>query len=136
MALGKIMTFMASHNVPARGKGVVFELFRELGDVLEVEGREITAYTALSSSGIAYAFKYMEASAKGGVDMGIDPQKAIEVVVKTVEGAVALMQAHNEAPSGEILRVATPGGLTEKGLAAMDESWFTEAVIRGLWATR
>jgi len=51
-----------------------------------------------------------------------------------VKGAGALLEAHGSHPEEEIDRVTTPGGLTIKGLNAMEEAGFTNAVIKGLKA--
>jgi pyrroline-5-carboxylate reductase len=56
-------------------------------------------------------------------------------VAQTVQGAVSLLEMRDFRPEEEIDKVATPGGLTEKGLKAMEESGFTDAVIRGLTAS-
>jgi len=71
---------------------------------------------------------------EGGVEMGIYPKDAQEIVLATIKGAVELLQAHGTHPEQEIDKVTTPGGITIKGLNTMEESGFTNAVIKGLKA--
>lgn len=55
---------------------------------------------------------------------------------QTVVSAMKLMEAHGSHPEVEIDRVTTPGGITIKGLNAMEEAGFTNAVIKGLKAAK
>ena len=56
------------------------------------------------------------------------------VALQTVRGAAALLAARGTHPEAEIDRVTTPGGITIKGLNAMEEAGFSAAVIAGLKA--
>ena len=51
---------------------------------------------------------------------------------QTVKGAVNLLEGSGNNPEVEIDKVSTPGGLTIKGLNAMDENGFTHAVLAGI----
>ncbi len=90
---------------------------------------------SLSSCGIAYAFRYIRAAMEGGVEMGIYPHVAKEVVLQTLRGAIDLIEANNSHPEVEIDKVTTPGGITIKGLNEMEAQGFTNAVIKGLKAS-
>lgn len=107
------------------------ELYRRLGDVKVIEERLLSAATSLASCGIAYALRYIRAATEGGVQLGFRASEAQQIVAQTVKGAAALLDggAHAEA---EIDKVTTPGGLTIRGLNAMEKAGFTAAVINGL----
>ena len=92
----------------------------------------MAAGTALASCGIAYAMKYIKASAEGGQVFGFDEEQARKIVEYTVKGAAELLLATGNDPQIEIDKVTTPGGMTMKGLAAMDEAGFDTAVHNGL----
>lgn len=113
---------------------MVAGLFEGTGKVKIVPLGQLMAGTALASCGIAYALRYIRASAEGGVEMGFRAKDAEEIVAQTVKGAGALLEAHGSHPEEEIDKVTTPGGLTIKGLNAMEEAGFTNAVIKGLKA--
>ena len=84
--------------------------------------------TSLASCGIAFALKYLDASIQGGVELGFAPEEARAVVMQTMRGALEMMNLNGTMPQTEIDKVTTPGGMTLRGLAAMEESGFTEAV--------
>jgi pyrroline-5-carboxylate reductase len=90
---------------------------------------------ALASCGIAYAFRYIRAAVEGAVELGLSPGLAKTIEMQTLKGAVALLEANNSHPEAEIDRVTTPGGITIKGLNAMEEAGFSHAVIKGLKAS-
>ncbi len=114
----------------------VVSLFEPLGKVFEIPEADFTAATALSSCGIAYALRYIGASIDGGVEMGLSPEVAREAVLQTVRGALTLLDRRGEEPQAEIDRVTTPGGITLRGLEAMEEAGFSQAVRKGLKASR
>ena len=111
---------------------MVLDMFSRMGYALEIEESMMAAGTALASCGIAYAMKYIQASAAGGESLGFSPEKAREIVEYTVKGAAELLLSTGNAPQTEIDKVTTPGGMTQKGLAAMDQDGFSQAVVEGL----
>ena len=129
------VTFIARKGAGDRFRGEVRSIFEALGSVYEVEERQIRAVTALSSCAIAYALRYIDASAQGGRLLGIEESEALKIVMDTVEGAVCLLKAHGSTPQQEIERVTTPGGITLRGLDAMEKGGFSAAVISGLKAS-
>ena len=54
------------------------------------------------------------------------------IVAQTVKGAVSLLESSGKHPEQLIDQVTTPGGVTIKGLNAMEEAGFSNAVIKGL----
>lgn len=136
ITLGKSVTFIASYNTMPKQDSMVMDLLEAMGDVFVVNEGQMTAVTALASSGIAYAYKYIDAAVKGGEQMGISGDEALKIVLGTVKGAVAMLENNATQPQEEINKVTTPGGITLKGLEAMEKSGFSQAVIDGLLATK
>jgi pyrroline-5-carboxylate reductase len=136
ISLGKSVSFIAKHNTSAKHDEEVHTLFEALGEIFYVEEHEMTACTALSSAGIAYALRYIDAATRGGEALGLDKEKSLRIVMKTVDGALALLDANNTYPQTEIDKVTTPGGVTLKGLEKMENGGFSQAVIDGLLATK
>ena len=111
----------------------ICSIFEEMGKVFYVENEKLlNAFMALSSCGIAYAFRYIRAAMEGGVEMGIYPETAKEVIMQTLKGAVKLLEENHSHPETEIDKVTTPGGITIRGLNEMEANGFTNAVIKGL----
>jgi pyrroline-5-carboxylate reductase len=136
ISLGRSVSFITRRNTSAGHDEQVRSLFDALGEIFYVDEREMTACTALSSAGIAYALRYLDAAMQGGKALGLDEIKSLRIVMKTMEGALALLEANNVLPQTEIDKVTTPGGVTLKGLDAMENGGFTRAVIDGLLATK
>ena len=130
--VGSGVTFLSSKNASEDQRKLVVGLFENMGYALEVEESMMAAGTALASCGIAYAMKYIKASSEGGQSLGFDAEQARKIVEYTVKGAADLLLANEADPQKEIDKVTTPGGMTMKGLAAMDESGFDAAVRSGL----
>ena len=130
------MTFVAARNASKEQTDLIIRIFNELGNAMLVEERLMAAGTALASSGIAFALRYIRAAIEGVVELGFYPKQAQEIVVHTVKGAVDLLLENKSNPEMEIDKVTTPGGITIKGLNEMELSGFTSSVIRGLKASK
>lgn len=130
------MTFVSALHATEEQTGLILRIFNELGNAMLVEERLMGAGTALASSGIAFALRYIRAAIEGGVELGFYPKQAQEIVVHTVKGAVDLLLENKSNPEMEIDKVTTPGGITIKGLNEMELSGFTSSVIRGLKASK
>ena len=128
------MTFIVPIGATSKQTHTVCEIFDELGETHVTEERLLGAGTALASSGIGYAMRYIRASSEGGVEMGFKASDAVKIVLQTFKGAVRLLQTTGEHPEAAIDKVTTPGGITIRGLNEMENAGFTAAVIRGLKA--
>ena len=69
------------------------------------------------------------------MELGLYPGQARDIMLQTMKGAVSLLEATGNNPEVEIDKVTTPGGITIKGLNAMEANGFTNAVIEGLKAS-
>lgn len=130
------MTFVSARNASDKQTELILSIFKEMGNAMLIEERLMAAGTALASSGIAFALRYIRAAIEGGVELGFYPREAQEIVVHTVKGAVELLLENKSNPESEIDKVTTPGGITIKGLNEMELSGFTSSVIRGLKASK
>lgn len=92
------------------------------------------AAMSLSSCGLAYVFRYVRACTEAAVQLGIDPATAVRLTAATLGGAAAML-ADGAHPEVLVDRVTTPGGLTIKGLNAMEEAGFSAAVMAGIIAS-
>lgn len=129
------MTFIASARSTAEADRFLLDVFNELGEAMLVEESLIPAGTSLASCGIAYALRYIRAAMEGGVELGFRADDAKRIVMQTMRGAADILASNNSHPEAEIDRVTTPGGLTIKGLNAMEAAGFTNSVIEGLRAS-
>lgn len=130
--IGESMTFAAP--IIGEAADVVHSVFDKLGKTLIVDERRLHAGMMVASCGTAFALRYARAAMEGGVQLGLYPHEALEAVYQTMKGAVALAVSRGTHPEAEIDRVTTPGGITIRGLNAMEEAGFTASVIAGLKA--
>lgn len=126
------MTFVTASDLNSPEVTTVNGIFSKLGNSMVVPESQLSACTALASCGIAFAMRYVQASAQGGVEIGIKAADAQRIVEHTMIGAAKLLLAKNAHPATEIDKVTTPGGITIRGLNEMEHASFTSAVIRGL----
>ena len=135
IAVGKSATFIvAAPDASEEAVATVTEIFDRSGKTFLVEEKQMGALTSISSCGIAYILRFIRAAAEGGVEIGLNPRFAAEVVAATADGAAALVEAGGH-PEAEIDKVTTPGGLTIKGLNALEQKGFTAAVIAAVKAS-
>ncbi|MEO1273586.1 MAG: pyrroline-5-carboxylate reductase, partial [Myxococcota bacterium] len=110
-------------------------LFEACGAVVVLDKEELfDALTALSGSGPAYIFVAIEALADGGVRMGLPRATALELATRTVLGAAALVTETGRHPAQLKDDVASPGGTTIAGLAALEHNGFRSALIEAVTA--
>ena len=129
------MTFISSTRSTNEKDSALLDIFSELGQAMLIDEGVMPAATSLASCGIAYALRYIRAAMEGGVELGLRADDAKHIVMQTLRGAVDVLAASEAHPEAEIDRVTTPGGLTIKGLNAMEAAGFTHSVIEGLRAS-
>ena len=129
------ITFIQPIQTSEEQVQAVSDFFGSMGKVLICDEKHLSAGMALASCGIAYAFRYIRAASEGGVELGFKAHESQNIVMQTLLGAVKLLEATGKHPEEAIDQVTTPGGITIKGLNAMEQSGFTNAVIQGLKAS-
>ncbi len=136
IAIAQSVNFISKSATSAEHDAALLTIFGSLGKCFEIEESMMAPMTSLSSCGIAFAYKYIDASIEGGVEVGIDRNVALEVVLQTVRGALMMLETNGSMPQEEIDKVTTKGGITFKGLAAMERNGFVEAVRSGVRESR
>jgi pyrroline-5-carboxylate reductase len=111
-------------------------LLAPLGTTFWLESEEqMDAVTALAGSGPAFVYRFIDALAKAGAELGLQPDLALGLALSMVEGA-AILAANSEADPAELARrVTSPGGTTAAGLAVLDGE-LTQLVEATLKAAR
>ncbi|HEX4985814.1 MAG TPA: pyrroline-5-carboxylate reductase [Burkholderiales bacterium] len=94
----------------------------------------IDAVTAVSGSGPAYVFYFIEALERAAAGLGLDAARARELAVQTFVGAAKLAGAGDEAPSVLRERVTSKGGTTEAALKAMEAGEVGQRIARAVQA--
>jgi pyrroline-5-carboxylate reductase len=108
------------------------EIFGAVGKVVVVDEDLMDAVTGLSGSGPAYVAIVVEALADGGVKMGLDRVTAMTLATHTVLGAARLLAETGLHPGALKDMVASPGGTTIAGIAALEEGGIRTTFIRAV----
>jgi pyrroline-5-carboxylate reductase len=98
------------------------QILEAVGRVVWVEEEaQIDAVTAISGSGPAYVFFFIEALEKAGIELGLSPETARLLTLQTFFGAAALAIKDQSDPADLRARVTSKGGTTERGILALEE---------------
>ncbi|MDD5329110.1 MAG: pyrroline-5-carboxylate reductase dimerization domain-containing protein, partial [Sulfuricella sp.] len=95
---------------------------------LENESR-MDAVTAISGSGPAYVFFFIEALQEAAVQLGFSPEEARALSLETFAGAAALAGRSSEDVATLRARVTSKGGTTERAIQSMESAGIKEAIV-------
>lgn len=121
VSIGKGVVALYSDAGP-QARAAAEGLTRPLGLVEWIgEERLFDAVTALSGCGPGFVYRFIDAMAEAGAQLGLPADQALRLAVATVEGSGLLAAASGESPAVLADRVASPGGSTRAGLNVLDE---------------
>jgi pyrroline-5-carboxylate reductase len=111
------------------------QVLEAVGKVIRVDEESLLdPVTALSGSGPAYVFLYIEAMQRAGTDLGLSPEQARTLALQTFLGAARLAAESKEEVSVLRERVTSKGGTTERALACMRQDGVMESIVRAIHA--
>jgi pyrroline-5-carboxylate reductase len=110
------------------------EIFSLIGSVVEVDESLVDAVTALSGSGPAYFFYFIESIIEAGIELGLEEKVAKELATKTFFGTSKLLEATKQDPAELRLKVTSKGGTTEAAISAFEAKKFKSIVKEALKA--
>jgi pyrroline-5-carboxylate reductase len=113
---------------------LILALLNKLGKAFLVEEKLIDAITALSGSGPAYVYLFINALIDAGVKLGISRDIASELVKQTIKGSISLMEELSLNPYELISYITSPGGTTIYGLHSLHKNGFYSAVMDGVFS--
>jgi len=136
--IGKGMTALFARDaVTDSDRHVIEKVLAATGESLWVSDEtQLDAVTALSGSGPAYVFYFIEAMIQAGADMGLSRAQAHKLAVGTFYGASALAHASNEPPEILRQRVTSKGGTTYAATTSMDQSEVKAQFISAMQAAQ
>jgi len=130
-----ISVWTARPEVSPSQREQVRQMIRALGEEVYVEEEEyLDMATALSGSGPAYVFYFMEALIDAGVQMGFSRAVARKLVLQTVRGSAIFAQQTGLHPAVLRNMVTSPGGTTAAGLYELDKGGLRATTSRAVWA--
>ena len=127
----------ARDEVNAAGRAEVELLFAPTGATLWVKAEaDLDAVTAISGSGPAYVFYFLEALMQAAEGMGLTAEDGRLLAQATFAGATALAQQSPLHPSELRAQVTSKGGTTQAAIAALDDAGVKAAIVAALQAAR
>jgi pyrroline-5-carboxylate reductase len=134
--IGKgIAGLYARPEVDAAARAEVEALFAPTGETLWVEQeQQLDAVTALSGSGPAYVFYFIEAMMQAGAEMGLNAEQARRLAQSTFAGAAALAQQSPLLPAALRAQVTSKGGTTHAAITSLEDSAVGAAIVKALHA--
>jgi pyrroline-5-carboxylate reductase len=118
-----ITGLFACPSVTPPDQKLVEQVIGTTGQFLWVQQESLLdAVTALSGSGPAYVFYFLEAMTEAGKSMGLNAEQAYQLAVATFSGASSLAAASSESPEVLRQRVTSKGGTTHAAITAMESS--------------
>ncbi|MGP7960711.1 pyrroline-5-carboxylate reductase [Sanguibacter sp. A247] len=113
----------------------VVELFRAVGDAIELPEASFSTFTAIAGSAPAYAFLFIDSLARGALKAGMPKALATRIAAQTVLGSARMILESEDHPWTLIDKVCSPGGTTIAGLMALEDGGFTSTVVDSVSAT-
>lgn len=129
--IGMGMTvFTASSNVDRKELFIIQNLINTTGKSVYVENEKlINAATAISGSGPAYVFYFMQSMIKAAVDLGFNDSEAELLVNQTFMGSVSIQNSYSLSNEEWIKKVASKGGTTESALKVFEKGNLEQTIV-------
>jgi len=127
----------ANEHTSEAQKNTAEAMMRSVGTAIWLDNeQQMDAVTALSGSGPAYFFYFMEAMEKAAIELGISEENARLLTIETAVGAskMALLSSHDPATLRK--QVTSPGGTTEQALNTFIEGKMNELVQKAMAAAK
>lgn len=130
-----ITVWTATDSVNQQHRAQTKAILAALGQQIEVGHEDyLDMATALSGTGPAYVYLFMEAMIDAGVHMGFPRRIAEQLVVETILGSIAYYQASPSHPARLRNQVTSPGGTSAEALYFLEKAGFRSALARAVWA--
>jgi pyrroline-5-carboxylate reductase len=127
----------ARDAVSAAERAAVEQVLAPTGALLWLaREQDLDAVTALSGSGPAYVFYFVEAMMQAALDMGLSAEQGRTLALATFAGATALAQQSDEAPAVLRQRVTSKGGTTHAAISSLDADGVKAAIVKALGAAQ
>jgi pyrroline-5-carboxylate reductase len=123
----EVLCYVAGPRAAEGPEDEVLALMGRAGAVIRLDDEPlIEPAMALMSCGPAFMALVAESFASAGVAHGLNPDDAMRMVVETMGGTGDYLASHGYDGPALRARVATPGGVTEKGLITLEERGLPE----------
>jgi len=123
-----------SKQISDNDKKQVETIMKTIGEFVWVDESQMNAVTALSGSGPAYVYRFVDAMIDSGVLIGLTRDLARKLVLETVLGSTMMLKSSTMSPKEFESQVTSPGGTTIHGLVSMEKNNFSSSIKEGVKA--
>jgi pyrroline-5-carboxylate reductase len=128
-----VSALYAMPGVSADDRRQAESILLAVGATLWVEREDLLdAVTAVSGSGPAYVFYFMEAMEQAAAELGLTPEQARQLTQQTFMGAASLAQQSSDPPGVLRARVTSKGGTTERALQSLEGDAVKASIARAI----
>lgn len=120
--------FAPSSELSAEDRKTVTTLLDTLGKTLEVSENQIDAVTAISGSGPAYFFLFVEGLIQAAKNLGFDQDTAMMIAQQTAVGSAKLLDQSELTPEELRIQVTSPGGTTQAAIESFKSNGFVQTI--------
>lgn len=130
-----ITVWTATNEVPMAQREQARAILCSFGQEVFVDNEDyLDMATALSGTGPAYVFLFMEAMIDAGVHMGFSRRVAEQLVIQTMRGSVEYAAATGEHPAALRNQVTSPGGTSAEAIYHLEKGGLRTVIARAVWA--
>lgn len=129
--LGKGITGVSfAAGISTETRSLVKAILGSVGQVVEIAEQYQDCLTAVSGSGPAYFFRFVEVLATGGEQLGLPPEVAQQLARQTLIGAAAMLEQTDQSPTTLRENVTSPNGTTQAALDSFNQNGLPELVFQ------
>lgn len=134
--VGEGMTVWTQSQKTSEAQHALAEkILGSLGQAINVEDEGyIDMATAVSGTGPAYVFLFLESMIDAGVHLGLPRRIAEEMVIQTIKGSIDYYAQNSSHPARLRNQVTSPGGTSATALYYLEKMGFRTAISRAIWA--
>ena len=118
----------------SRRAAAVRAVFDTVGETFAIAEELFSAFTALSGSSVAFAYRYIDVIARAAVAEGFDPETALAVSCAAALGSAKMAAESGIDPGTLVKMVCSPGGTTIEGIRTLDAEGFDETLTHAFEA--
>ncbi len=132
--IGQGICALFYHNASSDDINFIDRIFLSLGDIIHIEEKYFDAVTAVSGSGPAYVYYFINALINAGEKLGLSSSESKKLAVKTFIGASNMANESDKTLNQLIESVSSKGGTTVAALGEFDKENISEKIFQGVAA--
>lgn len=133
--IGEGMTAICGNNYATpEQKAFVLNMFKAVGEAIELPEKDFSTFTALAGSSPAFVFLFIDSLARAAVKNGMSKETATKIAAQAVLGSGKLVLDSSETPWNLIDQVSSPGGTTVEGVLTLEDTGFVSSITKAVQA--